>query len=149
MGNGRAHDGPMMGLWRIKPGIQDIISPNKVAELTSQTEYFQFLEECAEIDALACVKFHAEWCKSCQAFGVKFSRLSTRSPSSVRYASLEFGSNPNLCRSLGVTHLPSVQFYDGGRGKLESFSCSPKNFAKVKDAVERLVDEKEKDALGE
>ena len=81
--------------------------------------------------------------RSCQAFGVKFSRLSTRSPPHVRYASLEFGSNPNLCRSLGVTHLPSVQFYDGGRGKVDSFSCSPKNFAKVKDAVERLLEEKE------
>jgi hypothetical protein len=36
-----------------------------------------------------------------------------------------------------------VQFYDGGRGKVDSFSCSPKNFAKVKDAVDRLLEEKE------
>jgi thiol:disulfide interchange protein len=34
-----------------------------VTELTSQSEYLQFLKECAEDDNLACVKFHADWCK--------------------------------------------------------------------------------------
>jgi hypothetical protein len=48
---------------------------------------------------------------------------------------LEFGKQPKLCRSLGITHLPAVQFYDGPKGKIDGFSCSPKNFGKVKDAV--------------
>ena len=34
-----------------------------MTELTSQSEYLQFLKECAEDDNLACVKFHADWCK--------------------------------------------------------------------------------------
>ncbi|GMH67357.1 hypothetical protein TL16_g04658 [Triparma laevis f. inornata] len=104
----------------------------EVITLKTQEEYLTFLETCATTNSLAVIKFHASWCKSCQSFSRKFTHLSTLSPSSISYASLEFSSNPKLCRSLGVTHLPSVQIYKGKEGKVESFSCSPKRFEKVK-----------------
>ena len=46
---------------------------------------------------------------------------------------------PKLCKSLGITHLPSVQIYDGGRGKVASFSCSPKKFERVKVEVGEAI----------
>lgn len=88
----------------------------------------------------AVVKFHASWCKSCQAFGKKFRRLSQLTPASapVRYASVEFSALPSLCRSLDITHLPAVQVHRGGE-RVESFSCSPRRFGEVEEMLERQV----------
>ncbi|GMH95760.1 hypothetical protein TrST_g12690 [Triparma strigata] len=116
------------------------LEKQEILVLNSQEEYLEWLEKCASNDSLAVIKFHASWCKSCQAFSRKFQQLSSLSPSSISYASLEFSANPKLCRSLGVTHLPSVQIYKGSEGKVESFSCSPKRFDKVKVKINEWLD---------
>jgi hypothetical protein len=52
----------------------------------------------------------------------------------VRLASIEWKANTELCRSLGVTRLPSVHYYQNGR-KLAGFPAGPSKFQLVKDRL--------------
>jgi len=101
-------------------------------------------------DRLCVIKFHASWCKSCQKFGLKFRKLAvkqgdwinhqqhnketlTQPPEIVhdglvRFGSLEFGANKELCRSMGIKRLPTVQIYNGDQQLVSSFACGPSKF---------------------
>ncbi len=122
-------------------------SDSPVTYLDSTDAYLRFLESCSASNSLAVVKFTASWCRTCSAFSTKFDRLAQTSPFShpVSFAGVEFTVEPKLCRSLGITHLPSVQLYDGSRGKVDSFSCSPKRFPEVEKAINKALEKVNKE----
>lgn len=49
---------------------------------------------------------------------------------------VEFESNKDLCRSLGVKVLPYFHFYRGAEGRLANFSASLTKFNRLKEAIE-------------
>mmetsp|Transcript_16784 Transcript_16784/g.33479 ORF Transcript_16784/g.33479 Transcript_16784/m.33479 type:complete len:216 (-) Transcript_16784:47-694(-) len=112
-------------------------APPAVRDVDTQVSFLQALEEAARREQVVVVKFYAKWCKSCQAFNKKYSRLPSLHPS-VSFLSVEYSSLPRLCKSLGVTHLPTVQMYKGRRGRVRHFSCSPKRFNVVEEEIERV-----------
>jgi thiol-disulfide isomerase/thioredoxin len=57
----------------------------------------------------------------------------------VRMASIEWGANAELCRSLGIQRLPTVHFYKGPL-KLAGFAAGPSKIGMVKDTMEHYID---------
>jgi thiol-disulfide isomerase/thioredoxin len=57
----------------------------------------------------------------------------------VRMASIEFGANSALCRSLGITKLPTVHFYKGPV-KLAGFAAGPNKIQMVRDTMEHYIE---------
>lgn len=110
-------------------------------------------------------RFHASWCKSCQAFGVKFRKLGLEhadvldergelvQSGNVRLASIEFGANTALCRALGIKRLPYIHIYKSPVGRITDFSCGPSKFPMLEEklatylsmSVQELKFEKEMD----
>ncbi|EEC47596.1 predicted protein [Phaeodactylum tricornutum CCAP 1055/1] len=102
-------------------------------------------------DRLCVISFHASWCKSCQKFGLLYKSLAHKlgdkrdrktqnivERGSVRFASVEWGANTALCRSLGIKRLPTTQIYHAGT-LLTSFACAPAKFQTLKDQIKYMT----------
>lgn len=55
----------------------------------------------------------------------------------IRLAEMDYGANKELCKSLGVTKLPSVHFYSKGR-LVEGFPCGPRRIGKLLEKLARF-----------
>jgi thioredoxin-like negative regulator of GroEL len=55
----------------------------------------------------------------------------------VRMAEIEYGSNKELCKSLGVTKLPSVHFYSTGK-LVDGFPCGPNKIGMLLEKLTRF-----------
>jgi thioredoxin-like negative regulator of GroEL len=131
-----------------------------ITHIESEEAFQEYLQ--APDDRITVVSFHAAWCKSCQKFGRLYQKLAIDQADwvagdskalkimknknkkadaavilergGVRLASIEWKANTELCRSLGVTRLPSVHYYQNGR-KLAGFPAGPSKFQLVKDRL--------------
>jgi thioredoxin-like negative regulator of GroEL len=127
-----------------------------ITHINSEEAFQEYMQ--APDDRITVVSFHAAWCKSCQKFGRLYQKLAIDradwvageakilkinknnknavilETGEVRLASIEWKANIELCRSLGVTRLPSVQYYQNGR-KLAGFPAGPSKFQLVKDRL--------------
>jgi thiol-disulfide isomerase/thioredoxin len=125
-----------------------------VTHINSAEAFQEYLQ--APDDRITVVSFHAAWCKSCQKFGRLYQKLANDradwvaggaknkknknsdavilETGEVRLASIEWKANTELCRSLGVSRLPSVHYYQNGR-KLAGFSAGPSKFPLIKDRL--------------
>jgi thioredoxin-like negative regulator of GroEL len=129
-----------------------------ITHIDSAAAFQEYLQ--APDDRITVVSFHAAWCKSCQKFGRLYQKLAVDradwvagdtkilkinknnknknavilETGEVRLASIEWKANTELCRSLGVTRLPSVHYYQKGR-KLAGFPAGPSKFQLVKDRL--------------
>eukprot|EP00584_Thalassiosira_punctigera_P022093 CAMPEP_0172553886 /NCGR_PEP_ID=MMETSP1067-20121228/52232_1 /TAXON_ID=265564 ORGANISM="Thalassiosira punctigera, Strain Tpunct2005C2" /NCGR_SAMPLE_ID=MMETSP1067 /ASSEMBLY_ACC=CAM_ASM_000444 /LENGTH=266 /DNA_ID=CAMNT_0013342149 /DNA_START=165 /DNA_END=965 /DNA_ORIENTATION=+ len=130
---------------------EDRSRPNIVVIKTHE-DYVKFLEED---DRLCAIKFYANWCKSCQKFGVKYRQLAfdegdhidvhgaTVHSGEVRFAEAEYSASAKLCKSLKVAKLPTVHMYRRGEGKIADMTCKPSLFHLVVDAMHRLMGDSE------
>lgn len=122
-----------------------------ITEVESHIDWAELLE--GDDRRITAVNFHASWCKFCQKFKSKWygkcvrrfgDRIDDASgelleTGSVRFASVEYGANQKLCRSLRIKELPTVQFYSKGQ-LLSSFPCGPKGFATVQAAMKHYLE---------
>lgn len=120
-----------------------------IVRIKSHEDYVKFLEED---DRLCVVKFYANWCKSCQRFGVKYRHLAfeegdhiaiegtTVHSGKVRFAEVEYTASAKLCKALKVKKLPTVHMYRRGVGKIVDMTCKPSLFHLVVDELHRVVD---------
>lgn len=129
---------------------EDRSRPNIVV-LKTHEDYVKFLEED---DRLCVVKFYANWCKSCQKFGVKYRHLAfeegdriigmegtTVHSGKVRFAEIEYAASAKLCKSLKVKKLPTVHMFRKGKGKIVDMTCKPSLFHLVADEMHRVLDD--------
>jgi len=94
-----------------------------------------FLEEMSKAgDKLVIVDFYAAWCHACKGLYPKLSKLMEENPD-IKLLKVEFDSNRELCKSLGVKVLPYFHFYRGNEGRVASFSASLKKIDRLKDAI--------------
>lgn len=55
----------------------------------------------------------------------------------IKLAKVEFTSNLELCRSLGIKRLPNVHIYHPAVGLLDSFPCGPNKFPILVEKLDR------------
>lgn len=128
---------------------QDRSRPDIVV-IESHDDYVKFLEED---DRLCVIKFYANWCKSCQRFGIKYRHLAfddgdhidiegtTVHSGEVRFAEVEYTASAKLCKALKVRKLPTVHMYRKGAGKIVDMTCKPSLFHLVADELHRLMED--------
>ncbi len=58
-------------------------------------------------------------------------------PGEIRLAEMEYGSNKEFCKSLGVTKLPSVHFYSNGK-LVDGFPCGPRKIGSLLEKLSRF-----------
>eukprot|EP00429_Kryptoperidinium_foliaceum_P000157 CAMPEP_0176019372 /NCGR_PEP_ID=MMETSP0120_2-20121206/9356_1 /TAXON_ID=160619 /ORGANISM="Kryptoperidinium foliaceum, Strain CCMP 1326" /LENGTH=223 /DNA_ID=CAMNT_0017352445 /DNA_START=106 /DNA_END=777 /DNA_ORIENTATION=- len=119
----------------------------KIESLKGEDAFRNFLNQD---DRLTMVKFYSPRCKSCQKFGMQYKRIgkeigeltsrnsdgteSTVREGEIRMAEMEYGTNKEFCKSLGITKLPSVHFYSNGK-LVDGFPCGPKKIGKLLDKL--------------
>mmetsp|Transcript_25840 Transcript_25840/g.41977 ORF Transcript_25840/g.41977 Transcript_25840/m.41977 type:complete len:318 (+) Transcript_25840:102-1055(+) len=122
----------------------------KIVVIKTPEDHVKFLEED---DRLCVIKFYANWCKSCQKFGVKYRHLAfeegdriiagSSSPvhtGEVRFAEVEYTASAKLCKSLKVKKLPTVHMFRKGEGKIADMTCKPSLFHLVEEEMHRLME---------
>lgn len=136
---------------------EDLSRPN-VVRLITHEEYVDFIQD----DGRVCVvKFYADWCKSCQKFGIKYRHLAHDMGDrvnidgeivhwgNVRFAEVEYTASARLCKSLKVNKLPTVHMYQRGKGKIVDMTCKPSLFHLVVDELYRLQNKSEVNSKSE
>ncbi|CAM9975510.1 unnamed protein product, partial [Laminaria digitata] len=69
-------------------------------------------------DKLVVVKFFDQFCRACDEIRPRFEELSRSQPSEdAAFFELEFSTSKELCKQLGIKRLPTVQIYDGSKGR--------------------------------
>jgi thiol-disulfide isomerase/thioredoxin len=139
--SGDMNHGSTWGLLSTRSKEKTKPRPSLVTEIGSYVEWQAMLED-SEDDPhpITIVKFHSEYCKSCQKFGQLFehtARKLQQQQSQVHMVAMEFGHHKQLCKTLGIRELPTVQMYQGGR-LLSSFTCPPSRYHLVEQALEHL-----------
>ena len=94
-----------------------------------------------------CNRFYAAWCKSCQKMGLQFQRIANKLGDVVeedgtvsrrgdlRFASVEYAANLDMCKSLGIKKLPTVFIYSRGQ-LVDNFPCGPKKMPLLLEKLE-------------
>lgn len=59
----------------------------------------------------------------------------------VRFASVEWGANEDLCKSQGIETVPTTRIYVSGRLVEEITVQGPKDFPRVQETVEELLND--------
>jgi thiol-disulfide isomerase/thioredoxin len=123
-----------------------------IRELDGFADYLEFLTPPSSLsdDRLSIVIFYASWCKSCHKVLQQYKKLAmqfadyyhadskkTLRHGSLRLAQLEHGKHTALCQQLGIVKLPTVHIYRNGENVV-SFSCGPKKFHQLMEAVNDL-----------
>jgi len=120
--------------------------PN-IVKINTHEQYVKFLEED---DRIAIIKFHANWCKSCQRFGVKYKHLAFEEGDRIngetvyhdgkaRFAEVEYSASAKLCKSLKVKRLPTIHMYKKGKGKIVDMTTKPSLFHLVVEELNRVI----------
>ena len=102
-----------------------------------------FLE--ANQDKLIVMKIYAPWCKACKAMAPKFQMAAKDDKYKklpIVFAELPIVGNKEYVKKLGVVALPSVQFYAGTDGLVDTFPCGPSKMGLFKRKVAQLVRER-------
>lgn len=105
-----------------------------VRRLNGQEEFETALSKVG--DELVVIKYYASWCRACKALGPKVEKIARAyKDKRVAFYELEFETNKEMCKQLGIKVLPWIEIFSSSAGKVESFSCGP---SKASQIVEKL-----------
>ncbi|KAJ8906500.1 hypothetical protein NDN08_002993 [Rhodosorus marinus] len=105
-------------------------SSGNVMEMKTAQDYSNIVNDS---DDVVLVKFYAPWCRACEKAGRLLEAVTPQYPE-VSFNQMNFSTNRELCRSLGIKAMPTFHLYYEGE-KIDDFSCGPKRFPEL---VERL-----------
>jgi len=97
----------------------------KVKTITGEMQFLEAM--AANGDKPVVLKFYDTFCRACKAVAPKFERMAQENPG-VAFYQVEFRQDKPLCKSLGITMLPTIQIYQGSAGKIADMPVGPKRF---------------------
>uniref|UniRef100_A0A7S0BTB5 Thioredoxin domain-containing protein n=1 Tax=Rhodosorus marinus TaxID=101924 RepID=A0A7S0BTB5_9RHOD len=106
-------------------------SSGNVKEMKTTQEYSSVVNDH---DDVVLVKFYAPWCRACEKTGRLLEGVAPQYPE-VSFNKINFSTNRELCRSLGIKAMPTFHVYYKGE-KIDDFSCGPKRFPQLVDRLE-------------
>ncbi|GAX26236.1 hypothetical protein FisN_16Lh065 [Fistulifera solaris] len=122
--------------------------------ITSAIDLEEFLQD--EDDRLTIVKYHASWCKACARFNLRLDKIKSEHGDvvntvtgdilhrgDIRFASVEWGANEELCQAQGIEKLPTTRFYINGILQKE-ITGGAKKFEQHKDAINYYLQKQQK-----
>jgi thioredoxin 1 len=113
------------------------IQPKKVVQAVSTLDDFNNVV-LNERDRIVVVRFHATYCKACEAIRVAYDRLAKRNPD-VKFVDVSISDKNNLSEKLGIPGVPFGQIYVPGAGLVEGLPMSRRHMAKFKKTLNWYV----------
>jgi thiol-disulfide isomerase/thioredoxin len=96
-----------------------------------------------ETERIVVVRFHAPYCKACQAIRVAYDRLVKQSsPDVVKFVDVSITEKNSLGEQLEIPGVPFGQIYLPGIGLVEELLMSRRHMAKFRKVLGWYVDEK-------
>jgi thioredoxin 1 len=90
-----------------------------------------FQSEVLSSDKLSIVDFWAEWCGPCRAIGPIVEDISKEYDGKVNVGKINVDVNPQVSMNYGITSIPAVLFFKGGKLVDKMIGAQPKgNFVK-------------------
>jgi len=90
-----------------------------------------FKQEVLDSDKLTVVDFWAEWCGPCRAIGPVIEELSKEYDGTVNVGKVNVDHNPQISMDYGITSIPAILFFKGGKMVDKLVGAQPKsNFVK-------------------
>lgn len=74
-----------------------------------------FREEVVSSDELTLVDIYATWCGPCKALSPVLEEISEKYAEKIKVVKVNVDENENLAVKFGVTSVPTVLFFKGGR----------------------------------
>lgn len=81
---------------------------------------------------LTVVDFWAEWCGPCRAIGPVIEELSKEYEGKVSIGKLNVDENANASSEFGITSIPAILFFKGGKVVDKAIGAQPKSSLKSK-----------------
>lgn len=112
-------------------------------KVESHADWLELIEDYEDDDhSITVVAFTASWCKFCQKFLRKWNhkvvKPHRKKADVVKFASVDYGSNRQLCKSLDIDALPTLLFYHQGT-VVHGLACGPKKLATAQETLARIL----------
>eukprot|EP00747_Dinoflagellata_sp_TGD_P096548 gnl/TRDRNA2_/TRDRNA2_166874_c0_seq4.p1 gnl/TRDRNA2_/TRDRNA2_166874_c0~~gnl/TRDRNA2_/TRDRNA2_166874_c0_seq4.p1 ORF type:complete len:422 (-),score=52.01 gnl/TRDRNA2_/TRDRNA2_166874_c0_seq4:453-1718(-) len=104
-------------------------APGEVTKVSGLDEFIS-AQQCNP-DRIIVFMYYAAWCQTCKVTRHQVIRFAKQIPE-VRFFEVDYGSNKDMCQSLGITKIPFMEMYLHGKGKLDSFVCMPRHLERLK-----------------
>jgi len=111
----------------------------KVKTITGELEFLEAM--ASNGDKPVVLKFYDTFCRACKAVAPKFERMAQENPG-VAFYQVEFRQDKALCKSLGITMLPTIQIYQGAEGKIVDLPVGPKRFSAAESALAKVLEKR-------
>jgi len=79
-----------------------------------------FEEKVLRADLPTLVDFWAEWCMPCRMVAPVVEEIAREYDGRLQVVKMDVGSNPDIPARLGITHIPTLILFNGGR-EIERF----------------------------
>lgn len=90
-----------------------------------------FQTDVLDSDKLTVVDFWAEWCGPCRAIGPVIEDLSKEYNGKINVGKVNVDHNPEVSINYGITSIPAILFFKGGKVVDKLVGAQPKsNFVK-------------------
>jgi len=96
-----------------------------------------FAEVTSTNDKLVAVDFWAQWCIPCRAVAPALDKLANEYPDNLIVGKLNIDENQELSQSIGITSIPTILLYAGGKILEALVGAHP--YQHYKDIVERHI----------
>lgn len=122
------------------PSRQLVEQKELISAVNTLAEFNSVVRE--ERERIVVVRFHATYCKACQAIRVAYERLVKQSPENiVKFVDVSITNKSNLGEELGVPGVPFGHIYVPGAGLVEELLMSRRHMAKFKKVLGWYVNE--------
>mmetsp|Transcript_9617 Transcript_9617/g.21359 ORF Transcript_9617/g.21359 Transcript_9617/m.21359 type:complete len:178 (-) Transcript_9617:211-744(-) len=112
-------------------------NPKTNSSPVTEIESFRAFRNFIGSDGLRVVTFHASFCRTCKAFGIKVRRLARMTEENalpIHFGSLEMSQNPELIRALNIKKVPYIQIYYES-DLVSEFVCRPSEMKKLIETI--------------
>lgn len=96
---------------------------NKMANVINAQD---FVKNVKENDGIAVVDFFATWCGPCNMLGPVFAEIAEEQKDSAYFAKVDVDQSMELAQEFGVSTVPTVVFFKGGKEVSREIGFMPK-----------------------
>jgi len=111
--------------------------PTNIYAVSGSEEYRDIIENFK--DSMIITRFHAKWCKACQATAPLFHRLARKNPGIIFIEVPVQGDNLDLHQGLNVPSVPFSRIYYPSAGLVEEMRISKKRWSTYEEVVATYV----------